>query len=204
MDTSNLPADTEHAQAPTSDAEMEELLGAPPLLEGENRETYNAFHNHVRAAIAPTDFIEQIWARDLSDLTWEILRLRRYKAEYHNYGSAVGFRVLVNGIKNEKRRERLIADFCSGTPAASSRVNKYIGNDVSAWVTIGAHTLKENFDVNERFDQLIAQAEARRNAVLREIDRHRDSEITRRLRQSVTEIQDAEFEDVSASGSPSE
>jgi hypothetical protein len=43
---------------------------------------------------------------------------------------------------------------------------------------------------------MIMQGETRRNAVLREIDRRREA-VARRLKDTVAEIEDAEFEDVS-------
>jgi hypothetical protein len=51
----------------------------------------------------------------------------------------------------------------------------------------------------ERIDRMIMTAEARRNATLREIDRHRET-LGRRLRQAVVEAeaQDASFEVVEA------
>jgi hypothetical protein len=51
------------------------------------------------------------------------------------------------------------------------------------------------FDDFERFDRMIAQAEARRNGILREIDRHNDA-VARRVRDTIADIEEAEFEDV--------
>ena len=48
----------------------------------------------------------------------------------------------------------------------------------------------------ERIDGMLANAEARRNAVLREIDRHR-SAVAERLRAAAEEIEDADFSEVS-------
>jgi dephospho-CoA kinase len=60
---------------------------------------------------------------------------------------------------------------------------------------IAAQTLAVDIDVFERLDRLIAQAEARRNAVLREIDRRRET-VARRLREVAQMIEDAEFTEV--------
>ncbi len=48
---------------------------------------------------------------------------------------------------------------------------------------IAAQTLAVNFDAFERIDRMIMQTEARRNMVLREINRHRDA-LARRLREA--------------------
>ena len=45
----------------------------------------------------------------------------------------------------------------------------------------------------ERIDHMIMQAEARRNSIIRELDRHRDA-VARRLRATISDIEDADFE----------
>jgi hypothetical protein len=47
----------------------------------------------------------------------------------------------------------------------------------------------------ERFDPMLASAEARRNNALREIDRHR-STLGAAVRQAIDKVEDAEFRDV--------
>src|ERR1700722_12359069 len=54
--------------------------GPPPLLEGEDARVYNEMLDRVFAAVSPTDFIEEIWARDLVDVTWAKFRYRRLLA----------------------------------------------------------------------------------------------------------------------------
>jgi hypothetical protein len=60
---------------------------------------------------------------------------------------------------------------------------------------VKAETLASNLDDFERIDRLIASAEARRDACLREIDRHR-SGLGAALRQAADEIEDAEFTEI--------
>jgi hypothetical protein len=56
-------------------------LGPPPLIEGEDGTAYNQLHGSITAAVKPKDFIEEILARDIADLSWDVLRLRRIKAQ---------------------------------------------------------------------------------------------------------------------------
>jgi hypothetical protein len=58
-----------------------------------------------------------------------------------------------------------------------------------------AKTLERKIDSFERIDRTLASAEARRNNALREIERHR-SALGAAVRQSIDEVQDAEFRDV--------
>ena len=63
-------------------------LGPPPLIEGEDGTAYNQLHGSITAAVKPKDFIEEILARDIADLSWDVLRLRRLKAQLLTYGTA--------------------------------------------------------------------------------------------------------------------
>ena len=60
---------------------------------------------------------------------------------------------------------------------------------------VTAQTLSVKLDDVERIDRLIMNAEARRNAMLREVERHRDV-VAARLRQAAEEIEDADFSEV--------
>ena len=56
-----------------------DLLGPPPVLLGEDAAKFAKILSQITASVKPTDAIEEIWARDVADLTWEVLRLRRLK-----------------------------------------------------------------------------------------------------------------------------
>ena len=56
------------------------LLGRPPMLPGEDERAHAALLARVRDDIGPKDILEEFWARDVVDLLWETLRLRRMKA----------------------------------------------------------------------------------------------------------------------------
>ena len=58
-----------------------------------------------------------------------------------------------------------------------------------------AQTLSSKIDDIERIDRMLANAEARRNLVLREIDRHRAT-VAARLRDATEQIEDASFTEV--------
>ena len=63
-----------------SRAEPSVGFGAPVLLEGEDGAHYDKLLTQVTAAVAPTDVIEEFWVRDVVELLWEAMRLRRLKA----------------------------------------------------------------------------------------------------------------------------
>jgi hypothetical protein len=60
---------------------------------------------------------------------------------------------------------------------------------------VTARTLSANIDDLERIERMIMGAEARRNAALRELERHRKA-TAEALRRATDDVVDAEFEDV--------
>ena len=67
-----------------SHPDLQTLLGPPLLLEGEDAAAYAALNQGIRDAVVPKDIIEDIWVRDVVDLVWEAMRLRRFKAKFMN------------------------------------------------------------------------------------------------------------------------
>jgi hypothetical protein len=55
-------------------------IAAAPLLPGEKEADYAAIAGRIVVVSRPRDAIEEFLIRDVIDLTWEILRLRRVKA----------------------------------------------------------------------------------------------------------------------------
>jgi hypothetical protein len=69
------------AAQPLSDVLKRVLDGAaPPLVPGENEDQYARVAACIVAGARPRDAIEEFLTRDVIDLTWDILRLRRTKA----------------------------------------------------------------------------------------------------------------------------
>ena len=126
------------------------LFGPPPLFEGEDSKIYDQLVTEIFNAVTPADILEEIWLRDIVDLTIDVLRLRRLKADLMN----------ANALKSPT--ENLATIFC----------------------------LKLNN--MERIEHLMALAEARRNASLREIDRHRQT-LGQKLRLAGQQLEDGQL-----------
>jgi hypothetical protein len=65
---------------PTEFLKKPPLFGASPLIEGEDARQYDEIETRFSATIKPKDILEEMWTRDVVDLTWDILRMRRLKA----------------------------------------------------------------------------------------------------------------------------
>ena len=146
----------------------------------------------VLAAVKPADILEQIFVRDVVDLTWEELRLRRLKAALLECSQYKGIRELGKPLFGFRYNE--IADgWQKREPEVVQRVEKALRSAGLTREHVLAETLSAKLEDIERIERLIASAEARRNAALREVDRHR-SAIAQTLRRAIEEPEDAEFE----------
>jgi chromatin segregation and condensation protein Rec8/ScpA/Scc1 (kleisin family) len=92
----------------------------------------------------------------------------------------------------------LIADWAKGDAGAIRAVDATLAERGLSVSSITARTFAERFDVLDRFNQFLANAEARRNNALHEIQRHRLF-LAEQLRRVVEEIdaQPAEVEALS-------
>src|SRR5579872_1103701 len=71
-------------------------FGPPPLIAGEDAAAYDAYLARATAVVAPADFLEEMWVRDVVDLAWEIHRLRRLKAQLMMVTADEGLDALLN------------------------------------------------------------------------------------------------------------
>jgi hypothetical protein len=168
-------------------------LGPPPLLEGESSVDYDDLLARVSAAVKPTDILEEIFVRDVVDLSWEALRLRRLKAALLESSQHRGIRELSSLFFGYSEMDDIADGWQKREPEVVQRVEKALRSAGLTREHVMAETLSVELDNIERIDRLIASAEARRNAALREVDRHR-SAIAQTLRRAIEEPEDAEFE----------
>jgi len=191
------------------------LFGPPPVLEGEDSAAYDKLLESVSGAVKPTDIVEEIWCRDVVDLTWEIFRWRRLTTALFTAAApdaltgvlaalmrrktteTDGMAGLPNldftmGLRPPSPEEKLVKKWATRNPAAIDRVNKLMASANLKMDIVMAKALVAEFDHIERIDRLATIAEGRRNAVLREIDRHRAT-FARAMRDTVRDVEDAEF-----------
>ena len=90
-------------------------------------------------------------------------------------------------------REDLAKAWGTRDKAAVKEVDKLLAAAGMSIDAIMAQTLSINLDDIERIDRMIATAEARRNLIIREIERHRAT-WAQDLRQAAQQAEDVEFE----------
>jgi hypothetical protein len=186
---------------PLSDV-LERVLGvaAPPLTPGENEGQYASLAAGIVAGARPREAIEELLTRDVIDLTWEILRLRRVKAGLLRTSIGSGIKTVMvslgyDELKGYGSAEGLGQNWAAGDKSAKNEVAGILQKAQLTIEDVMAETLESKIDSFERIDRMLASAEARRNNALREIDRHREAMGTT-IRRSIDEAEDVEFRDV--------
>jgi hypothetical protein len=170
-------------------------FGPPPLIEGEDQTVYEDFLDGISAAVKPKDFLEQIWVRDVVDLTWETRRMRGLKANLLTSCLSRGLRQVLITVMDEVEAGNLSRQWAARDREAIKHVDGLLASMGQTMEVVRARTLSANIDVVERIDRMVMSAEARRNMALREIERHRSC-VAEALRRVTDAVVDAEFEAV--------
>ena len=98
------------------------LFGAPPLVGGEDAAAYDALTARIAGAVAPADVLEEMWVRDVVDLAWEALRLRRLKALLLTSAAPEGLTELLTPALGAAPARELADQWAAGGRRAARRV----------------------------------------------------------------------------------
>jgi hypothetical protein len=192
-------------------------FGPPPLIQGEDGGAYDKLLARVSAAVRPVDILEEIWVHDIVDLEWEVLRLRRLKVALMTASASKALRTVLDRLLDEETDDtddetgdpdeetedtewdtsRLAKEWGRRNPDAIKEVDRILASTDLTLDAIRAEMLSENIEHVERIDRMIAMVESRRNAALREVDRHRAT-LGQELRSTVREIEDGKFKVIEA------
>lgn len=197
------------APSAIEDAVAQALLGRPPVLHGEDGHAYAGLLARVRADVGPRDILEEFWVRDVVDLLWETLRLRRMKASLVTVATrgaleevlapivniaapADAYEFDLNVMLKETPAQELATGWYRREGKAVAEVEKVLSEADLSMDVVAAVALRRSLDDVERIERMIVSAEARRNAVLREVARHRAA-FAEGLRRGSRSVRDAEY-----------
>jgi hypothetical protein len=168
------------------------LFGPPPLFDGEDTEIYDQLLREISTAVMPADVLEDIWVRDVVDLTIEVLRLRRFTANLMKANAYKGLSETLAPLVGRSHAETLAEGWAARKSDVVEEVNKTLTSAGLTTDSILAQTFSLKVNDIERMQHLMALAETRRNATLREIDRHRQT-LGQKLRRAAQQLEDGQF-----------
>ena len=175
-------------------------LGAAPILPGDDGAGYDTLHARMLADVRPGNAMEEAWTRDVVDLVWEAVRLRRLRAALMTACADEGMQRLLQGLGVRGNTFELARGWAARELGAVGEVDTILNAAGLGINHVMARTLAVRIAEIERIDAMTASAEARRAVALREIAHHRDSrQFAARLREAAAaQIEDAEFAEVAA------
>lgn len=163
-----------------------DLFGPPALLYGETEETYNGLFERVNEALKPTDIFEEFAARDLANAMMDSVRFARFKSELLNANMHTGMQRVLKPLCNLSAQiklkrpmlldaDKVAAEWAMGDPNAQKIVEALLDVARLSMDAVVAETLSYEMDNFEGIDRLAMNADARRHAILREIERRREA-----------------------------
>jgi hypothetical protein len=170
-------------------AELMVLFGDPPLVGNEKRLEYEQLFVALVEALKPVDTLVWIFIRDVTDITWEIRRERKIKAEIVNLLETEVMIELLNSMEKKIRPigyERTVRAWTTNA-SEKAKVEKklasygYDRNYILAQAYIrGANNIGS-------IDQRLAGYEMRRALILRSAEIRNDS-VLRKIEQISFEV----------------
>jgi hypothetical protein len=169
--------------------------GPAPLIPGESASGYDTLLARVSATVKPADIFEELWTREVVDHVWEALRFRRLKASVMTACAGEGMWEVLRSLDAHDGYGLAKRWFARDLQAVAT-VDALLGSAGLGIDHVMAQTLRLRIVEIERIDRLVAAAEARRNAALREIERHRAgfAAALQRAARDAEAVEDAEFE----------
>ena len=169
MDTSSeLPIRSSAANLPVA----LEFLGPAPLIHGDAASGYDTLLARVSAAVKPAGIIEEIWVRDVVDLVWDAVRLRRQKAALMTSSASEGLQKVLSALGVQDSYD-VARQWARREEATVADVDALLASSGLTLDAVMAQTLRVRIAEVERIDRMTMAAEARRNVALREIEHHR-------------------------------
>lgn len=172
-----------------------DLLGPPPVIAGEDANEFAELLARVREGVKPVGIIEEIWVRDVVELVWDIRRLRRLKANLLQANAHKGLQRLLKPLVDWPESDRLSEAWAARQGNAVRKVDRLLATAGLTMDAVMAETFAILASELDCMEDLIALAERRLAAALREIDRHREV-LADALKSAAKEAEDAQFEDI--------
>jgi hypothetical protein len=168
----------EQCQMPSAFSELS------PLLPGEDPKYYEFVKQMIIDDLAPQNNIEWLWALDLIELSWEILRYRRLKQKVLDMYREVAIQSILQRLDGEGMP---IEASCKVIMQTKRNAEQW-RNDRDAAAEIEARLARHGFDVFsvtaevfvqaqslfDMFNSLMQSAQSRRLTLLREINIRRE------------------------------
>jgi hypothetical protein len=151
------------------------LLYEPSLIVSDSQRSYNSVADAVQQQIAPSDFVEHMWAAELVDGEWETLRLRRFKTMIVTSARLPALQnlltVLLENSHDNDRAE--LAERFFTNKSVRRKVGKLLFSYGLTEANIDAEAFRQSIGDLGQINRRLAELASRRDKVLHLLDEHR-------------------------------
>ncbi len=148
------------------------IFGDPPLLSNEDPKLYSDLLCRIAQAVDPKHMIEWIWIKDFVDITWEIQRLRHFRTMIIEEERNSRISAVKNWTYRPSPFEGVLGpEFEEKKPKRIQKKRSITGLKTK-WGALTA--FQATLETYDRIERLLASAELRRNALLRDIRYYRE------------------------------
>jgi hypothetical protein len=148
-------------------------LPPPTLVNGEDSAAYDKLAARITAAVMPGNVLEELWVRDVVDLVWDVMRLRRLKAGLFTIGASDGMGKILRGLGELSHKAQ---GWAAREPQAVAAINTQLSAAGLDMNDVTTSTFVARIDEFERIERMLAAAEVRRAAALDAIENRRVAE----------------------------
>jgi hypothetical protein len=165
-----------------------------PLLATEMKNEFDQLLAGFNDAVKPRDMIERTYTADITYITLEILRLRRYQESTIKASSRNALASALTGLLPEDQEfgQKLakandLAHGAFSDPASKRQVSELLNQNQLDESAIEAEGISNSFEKLERIMRLLTTLESRRDRALRQIFEYRNG-FAQRLRDTSDRI----------------
>ena len=164
---------------------FERVVQPAVLMPGESLSDYEAIRDMIVEEIAPQSGIEWLWAADLIELSWDIVRYRALRQKMLKIRRQDAIDVLLQRLdlpgiphpfrQSAREQTRLNAEQWRTDPVANAEIENRLTTQGMDEASVNAEVLIQSRELLIMFDSLMQSAQTRRILLLREINRRRIS-----------------------------
>lgn len=179
--------------------EFIELLGDPPVIDGEDPEEFQNLLARTVVELKPNGLIEIFWTHRFACLIWEVRRLQRFKTDILTIGRVSALGDLLNLICEDGIPIALVNDadakaYVRGDKNTVKRIDGQLAASGYGTRSIMTQAHLNNAEIYEKLERLIADAERRLERALKEFEARRERLASQVRAFAKREVRDLEIE----------
>lgn len=180
------------------------MLADRPVLNDEDSAQYDTLLSAIVQQVKPTNVIEVMWVKDITDLIWEAKRLRRWRSQILHQAQVEAVAALIapaikqensktDGLQYnpESRAAHLAFGWLSGDQSLTTNIEQMLQARGLTVADVSAKAFQLKLTDIERIDRMGASVEQRRDTLLHKIERKRAS-FSLALRAAAVDVTDVE------------